>query len=60
MIEKLEQEAAEAAELKEWCDDETAKASAKKADVTFTSRMCALAANSSTTLSSKLWFAKEI
>jgi hypothetical protein len=34
MIEKLEQEAAEAAELKEWCDKEIAEATAKKEDTT--------------------------
>jgi hypothetical protein len=33
MIEKLEQEAAEAAELKEWCDKEIAEATAKKEDL---------------------------
>merc|ERR1719326_1740858 len=36
MIEKLEQEAAEAAELKEWCDKEIAESTAKKEDVTAT------------------------
>jgi len=36
MIEKLEQEAAEAAELKEWCDKEIAEATAKKEDTTAT------------------------
>merc|ERR1719156_402587 len=34
MIEKLEQEAAEAAELKEWCDKEIGEATAKKEDST--------------------------
>merc|ERR1719245_1999937 len=34
MIEKLEQEAAEAAELKQWCDKEIAEATAKKEDST--------------------------
>merc|ERR1719263_2365813 len=34
MIEKLEQEQAEAAELKEWCDKEIAEATAKKEDAT--------------------------
>merc|ERR1719272_2388426 len=34
MIEKLEQEAAEAAELKEWCDKEIAESTAKKEDIT--------------------------
>merc|ERR1719181_2269772 len=37
MIEKLEQEAAEAAELKEWCDKEIAESTAKKEDITATS-----------------------
>merc|ERR1719161_63607 len=36
MIEKLEQEAAEAAELKEWCDKEIAESTAKKEDITAT------------------------
>jgi len=34
MIEKLEQEAAEAAELKQWCDKEIGEATAKKEDAT--------------------------
>jgi hypothetical protein len=34
MIEKLEQEAAEAAELKQWCDKEISEATAKKEDST--------------------------
>merc|ERR1719215_1610571 len=34
MVEKLEQEAAEAAELKEWCDKEIAESTAKKEDTT--------------------------
>lgn len=34
MISKLEKEAAEAAELKEWCDKEIAEATAKKEDAT--------------------------
>jgi chromosome segregation ATPase len=34
MIEKLEQEAAEAAELKQWCDKEIGEATAKKEDST--------------------------
>merc|ERR1719162_2782860 len=34
MVEKLEQEAAEAAELKEWCDKEIAESTAKKEDAT--------------------------
>merc|ERR1719482_2213136 len=34
MIEKLEQEAAEAAELKQWCDKELGEATAKKEDAT--------------------------
>jgi len=33
MIEKLEQEAAEAAQLKEWCDKEIAESTAKKEDL---------------------------
>merc|ERR1719253_801747 len=36
MIAKLEQEAAEAADLKEWCDKEIAEATAKKDDATAT------------------------
>merc|ERR1719326_1201611 len=36
MIEKLEQEAAEAAELKEWCDKEIGESTAKKEDITAT------------------------
>merc|ERR1719162_1927104 len=36
MIEKLEQEAADAAELKEWCDKEIAESTAKKEDITAT------------------------
>merc|ERR1719146_548710 len=36
MIEKLEQEAAEAAELKEWCDKEISESTAKKEDITAT------------------------
>merc|ERR1719276_682696 len=34
VFEKIEQEAAEAAELKEWCDKEIAEATAKKEDTT--------------------------
>merc|ERR1712178_660006 len=34
MVEKLEQEAAEAAELKQWCDKELGEATAKKEDST--------------------------
>merc|ERR1719152_671491 len=34
MVEKLEQEAAEAAELKQWCDKELGEANAKKEDAT--------------------------
>merc|ERR1719161_477830 len=34
MVEKLEQEAAEAAELKQWCDKELGEATAKKEDAT--------------------------
>merc|ERR1719460_2723790 len=34
MIEKLEQEQAEAAELKQWCDKEIAESTAKKEDAT--------------------------
>merc|ERR1719247_4111341 len=36
MIEKIEQEMAEAAELKEWCDKEYAETNAKKDDATAT------------------------
>merc|ERR1711937_733067 len=43
MIEKLEQEAAEAAELKQWCDKEIGEATAKKEDATLQKELAELA-----------------
>merc|ERR1719324_2155266 len=43
MIEKLEQEAAEAAELKEWCDKEIAEATAKEEVATLQKELADLA-----------------
>jgi hypothetical protein len=40
MIEKLEQEQAEAAELKQWCDKEIAESTAKKEEADLCSRSC--------------------
>jgi chromosome segregation ATPase len=54
MIEKLEQEAAEAAELKEWCDKEIAEATAKKEDVTATFEKLSTKIDSASAQSAKL------
>merc|ERR1719163_1644558 len=54
MIEKLEQEAAEAAELKEWCDKEIAESTAKKEDVTATFEKLSTKIDSASARSEKL------
>merc|ERR1719506_3622656 len=54
MIEKLEQEAAEAAELKEWCDKEIAESTAKKEDITATFEKLTTKIDSASARSEKL------
>merc|ERR1719161_1784849 len=54
MIEKLEQEAAEAAELKEWCDKEIAEATAKKEDIAATFEKLSTKLDTATARSEKL------
>jgi len=54
MIEKLEQEAAEAAELKEWCDKEIAESTAKKEDITATFEKLSTKLDTATARSEKL------
>merc|ERR1719329_1338271 len=54
MVEKLEQEAAEAAELKEWCDKEIAESTAKKEDTTALFDKLTTKHNSATANSKKL------
>jgi len=54
MIAKLEQEAAEAADLKEWCDKEIAEASAKRDDATATVEKLTTKFDSATARSKKL------
>jgi len=54
MIEKLEQEAAEAAELKEWCDKEIAESTAKKEDITATFEKLSIKLDTATARSEKL------
>lgn len=54
MIEKIEQEMAEAAELKEWCDHELSEANAKKADATALVEKLTTKFDSATTRSKKL------
>ena len=54
MIEKLEKEAAEAAELKEWCDKEIAEATAKKEDATAIVEKLTTKIDSKTAASAKL------
>merc|ERR1719163_1646687 len=54
MIEKLEQEAAEAAELKEWCDKEIAESTAKKEDITATFEKLSTKLDSASARSEKL------
>jgi len=54
MIEKLEQEAAEAAELKEWCDKEIAESTAKKEDITATFDKLTTKLDTATAKSAKL------
>jgi len=54
MIEKLEQEAAEAAELKEWCDKEIAESTAKKEDITATFEKLSTKLDTATAKSEKL------
>merc|ERR1719456_1260738 len=54
MIEKLEQEAAEAAELKEWCDKEIAESTAKKEDITATFEKLSTKIDSASARSEKL------
>merc|ERR1719388_350307 len=54
MIEKLEQEQAEAAELKQWCDKEIAEATAKKDDATAIFEKLSTKIDSKTAQSKKL------
>merc|ERR1719460_1977059 len=54
MIAKLEQEAAEAADLKEWCDKEIAEASAKRDDASATVEKLTTKFDSATARSKKL------
>jgi len=54
MIAKLEQEAAEAADLKGWCDKEIAEATAKKEDATATVEKLTTKFDSATSRSKKL------
>jgi hypothetical protein len=54
MIAKLEQEAAEAADLKEWCDKEISEATAKKDDATATVEKLTTKFDSATARSKKL------
>merc|ERR1719263_624597 len=54
MIEKLEQEAAEAAELKEWCDKEIGESTAKKEDITATFEKLSTKLDTATAKSEKL------
>merc|ERR1719240_1109226 len=54
MIEKLEQEQAEAAELKQWCDKEIAEATAKKEDATAIFEKLSTKIDSKTAQSKKL------
>merc|ERR1719162_1515342 len=54
MVEKLEQEAAEAAELKQWCDKEIAESTAKKEDSTALFDKLSTKLDSATAQSAKL------
>merc|ERR1719399_863745 len=54
MIEKLEKEQAEAAELKQWCDKEIAEATAKKEDATAIFEKLSTKIDSKTAQSKKL------
>jgi chromosome segregation ATPase len=54
MVEKLEQEAAEAAELKQWCDKEISEATAKKEDSTATFEKLTTSIDSKSAKSKKL------
>merc|ERR1719162_2292812 len=54
MVEKLEQEAAEAAELKQWCDKELGEATAKKEDSTAVFEKLTTGIDSKTAKSKKL------
>jgi len=54
MVEKLEQEAAEAAELKQWCDKEIAESTAKKEDITATFDKLSTKLDTATARSEKL------
>merc|ERR1719460_1717069 len=54
MIEKIEQEMAEAAELKEWCDKEYAETNAKKEDATALFEKLSTKLDSATAQSKKL------
>merc|ERR1719183_1474776 len=54
MIEKIEQEMAEAAQLKEWCDKEIAEATAKKEDLTALFEKLSTKLDSATAQSKKL------
>merc|ERR1712224_641336 len=54
MIAKLEQEAAEAADLKEWCDKEIAEATAKRYDASATVEKLTTKFDSATARSKKL------
>merc|ERR1740117_2303482 len=54
MVEKLEKEQAEAAELKQWCDKELAETTAKKEDSTATFEKLSTKIDSKTSQSKKL------